>query len=559
VAPATELSPDGSHAFVETQSALAGELHTEGHGLATYEWTAEGGLHPVGVNNLGEPLSSCGAALAGEAPFLPFYPNVSQNGRRVFIESPDPQAKADGGKGFGCSQPSELYVRENGSTTTEISKAPAGAAECEPGVTECEATFVGASADGSRVFFVTRSQLTPDKATADPDLYEYNVERHALTRLSVGPPGYDDADVALPDSTGTGFSSDNAERSVIVSSDGSHVYFTGRGQLVPGVGATKASNESNDTVNLYAYAKGTISFIATIEPGTWSGISNAFPDPEAPLSVRVAQVTPDGSDLLFDTRTRLTGYDSEARGELYRYDAPTHTIACVSCNPSLAPPGGPLDPTFHTNFWDGPHGAVQQFGGLSNDGDTVFFASTDELLPAAANVLERTPRNPIYDIYEWHAGVLSLISSGTSASSDFLLGSSSSGSDVYFMSGPQLVPQDGESGAQIYDARLEGGFPASAAPAPCTSPETCRSVAATPPVTVSPATVSVSGPGNVTTVTGSESAPPTIVKKTETRSEKLKTALKACRRDKRKTKRVSCEKAAQKHYGPVVKRKVKKK
>jgi hypothetical protein len=154
--------------------------------------------------------------------------------------------------------------------------------------------------------------------------------------------------------------------------------------------------------------------------------------------------------------------------------------------------------------------------------------------------------------------VLSLISSGTSPSTDILLGASPSGADVFFMSGAQLVPQDTETSAQIYDAHLEGGFPAPPAPTPCTNPETCRSMVATPPVTINPATVSVSGSGNVATVTGSESPPPVIVKKTETRSEKLKKALKVCRRDKRKKKRESCEKVAQKHYGPVVKKKKKK-
>ena len=122
-------------------------------------------------------------------------------------------------------------MRENGATTVEISKAPASAAECEPGVKECEAFFAGASEDGSQVFFVTRSQLTSNTGNADPNLYEYNVETHTLKRISVGPPSYDDADLAL-------------EESVIVPSDGSHVYFTGRGQLVPGSGATKTTNES---------------------------------------------------------------------------------------------------------------------------------------------------------------------------------------------------------------------------------------------------------------------------------------------------------------------------
>jgi hypothetical protein len=554
-APSVELSADGSHVFFQTPTRLAGDTHSEGGQV--YEWTSTADLHPVGVNDHGDPVSTCGATFAGMPSSAISYPSVSENGKRVFFASPDPEKKFGGGSSNACAQPSELYVRENGAATVEISKAPAGAAECEAGVTECEASFVGATPDGSRVFFVTSTQLTPDKQNSDPDLYEYDLETQALTRLSAGPVGYDDADVALPATTGT-FLYENLQRSVIVSSDGSHVYFTGRGQLVPGAGATETTNEANDAVNLYMYASGAVSFIATIGPGTWDSDESAKPNAEAPLGIHVAEVTPDGSDLLFETDTRLTAYDSEGRGELYRYDAPTHTISCVSCNPSVTePPKGFLDPNLHTNFWGLESGPVQQFGGLSNDGSTVFFAAAEQLLPAASNAGLETEGNPIFDIYEWHDGVLSLISSGTSPSSDFLLGASLSGSDVFFMSGSQLVPQDSENSAQIYDARTEGGFSAPATPAPCASAATCRSIVATPPTTIPPATVSVSASGNVTTVTGSE-APPSAKPKVESPNEKLTKALKACKRDKAKARRKSCEKSAHRRYASKPKPKAKK-
>jgi hypothetical protein len=544
--PSAWLSGDGSHVFFQSPAKLAGDTHSGNRQL--YEWTAGGGLHPVGVNDLGDPVSPCGATLAGGIGVT--YPAVSRDGTRVFFQSPDPE-QGKGGEPV-CGQPSELYVRENGATTVEISKAPASAAECEPGVKECEAFFAGASEDGSDVFFVTRSQLTSNTGNIDPNLYEYNVETHTLKRISVGPPSYDDADLE----------GRTLAESVIVSSDGSHVYFTGRGQLVPGSGATKTTNESDSTVNLYMYDDGVISFIATIAGGVFPGNASGEGEhletpgtPSSPLNIQVAAVTPNGSALVFDSDSQLTAYDNEHQAELYRYDAADNNISCISCSATFfAPPSGPLDPDFHTNFWSYQGGTVQQFGGLSADGETVFFASTDELLPAAANVLLDSKENPIYDIYEWHHGTLSLLSSGTSPASDFLIGASPSGANVYFLSGSQFVPEDSEHTYQIWDARTEGGFPASA-PAQCESPETCRSMVATPPVTVTPATVNVSGTGNVTTVTGSEPPPPTIVKKSESRSEKLKKALKACRRDKAKAKRKSCERTARRKYGPKTKKK----
>jgi hypothetical protein len=568
--PFAQLSGDGSHVFFQTEAQLAGDTHIAGRQV--YEWTSAAGVRVVGVNDAGNPVSSCGAVLAGEKGTFPglSYPDVSQDSSRVLLQSPDPEGFGDlralstAGKITGaelaaeepvCKRPPELYMRENGSSTVEISKAPPGAGECEPGVTECEAAFVGATPDGSKVFFVTSSQLTPDKANTGLDLYEYNVETSVLKRLSVGPPGYDDAEVGEPYH---GVEVRERQELAIVSADGSHVYFTGFGQLVPGEGATAATNHADQTVNLYMYADGSVSFIATVGPGDQPDDNTRRGPPLAsPLGIDQAEVTPDGSDLVFDSDSQLTAYDNAGRSELYRYAAPSRTISCISCSPAFAAPNGPLDPVFHTSFADDPYGTVQQFGGLSDDGQTIFFASTDQLLPAATNVLAAEPESPVYDVYEWHDGVLSLISSGTSPSSDFLLGASPSGSDVFFVSADQLVPRDGEHSYEIYDAHVEGGFPAPATPAPCTSAETCRSMAATPPTTLSPATVSISSPGDEATVTESGTPPPQAKVKAESRSEKLSKALKACKKLKG-SKRKPCERTAHKNYGPASSKKGKK-
>jgi hypothetical protein len=447
------LSPDGTHAFLTTLAQLAGDTHTSGRQL--YEWTPSGGLRVFAVDDAGHPLSACGAVLGGIAEsglseLTDHGSNpVSQDGSRVFFTSPDPAG--------GCG-PGELYVRENDSTTVEISKAPSGAAECEPGLTECEATFLSATSGGSKVYFTTKTYLTPDKVSSAPALYEYEVATRALTLLSTPPPSLE-----------------------------------------------------------------------------------AHP-PES-------FITPDGSDLVFNSKAKLTSYENAGRSEIYRSDAPSATVSCVSCNPTGAPPDSPFVPSMGLS--EDIRGPLEDARAVSEDGSTIFFVSAEDLVPAASN------HQP--DVYEWHNGTISLLSSGTSAYPDFLLGMSASGSDVFFMTRDQLVPQDNDEGYDIYDARIGGGVTAPSAPAPCASAEACRSVVATPPTTITPASVNVSGPGNVATVTGSESPPRAIVQaKTDSRAEKLKTALKACRRDKATTKRKSCEKVAQRHYGPATKKKRKK-
>jgi hypothetical protein len=545
-----QLSADGSHVFLQTYPPLLSE---DTHGpinISTgepatrqvYEWTQAGGLRLAGVDSEGKATSPCGAAFAVSGE-LESGPEISADGSRVFFQSPDPLL------GHGSGSPpgecelgpvvegkklyvSDLYVRENGSTTIDISKPPLG-------VPDYGAQFVSATPDGSKVFFVSESALTPDKAHSGPgyaDLYEYDVETRVLTRISVG-----QEEASLTSISGL-------ERSTIVSADGSHMYFTALGRLVPGAGRTRAQNENNCKVsqtscteNLYLYANGRISFIANIVPGRSKGGT-----PRAPLFLSVAAVTPDGSDVVFESTSSLTAYDSEGHGELYRYDAASATISCVSCSPTGARAEGPegevylhaSPPTIESA--ETAATSNEQLGGLSSDGSTVFFAASRQLLPAAVNAA---------GVYEWRDGVLSLISTGKGLSTLSLLGASPSGSDVFFTTESQLVPQDGDNAQHIYDARVQGGFPAPSTPAPCASVATCRSMVATPPVPVAPASISVSGPGNVTSVTESQSPPATVKPKPLMRVQKLSKALKACKKDKSKSKRTKCEKEARKKYG----------
>lgn len=502
---AAHFNPDGSHTFFESQARLLpGDMHgpiDSRNGLPlsheVYEWTRGGGLRLAGVDSAGAQVSPCGAALAGTGG----RQDVSTDGSRLFFQSPDPASTVDvpgecrlgplevaAGGVITSTQlyVSDLYLREGDSTTTNISKPP-------PGVPDYGAEFIGATPDGSEVFFVTATALTPDKASSGPghgDLYRYDVETGALTRLSVGPPGYDDARISANSAL-----THASAYSALASADGSHVYFTAQGQLVPGKGASPATNQSDRTSNLYLWASGRVSFIATIGLTSLKrGTSFILP----PLRPLFAAVTPDGSDLVFNSVSQLTAYDNQGAGELYRYDAPTSAISCVSCSPTGSPPNSPWRPDFHSSFEGFQDTYALESGGLSADGSTVFFASADRLLPAAVNAAEPSLVNPIYNVYEWHGGQLSLISSGTSSSSDFLVGASASGEDVFFLSGEQLAPSDGDHAYDIYDARVGGGFPASAEPVSCDPlAGACQGPPTPTPATGAvPASQSFSGPGN---------------------------------------------------------------
>jgi hypothetical protein len=544
--PFAHISPDGHHVFFQTQApALEEEEHPEAEppheegSQQLYEWTASGGLRLAGVETDGEPTSPCGAALAGG--IVSYASDVSSNGSRVFFASPDPGMEASSTPPTNCRRGpvvegrpryvSDLYLRQNGSSTVEISKPPAGAADYG-------ASFVGETPDGSKAFFVSETALTPDKAGNGADLYEYDSETGVLRRLSVGT---EEADL-------TAFG-ERLGQAAIVSADGSHVYFTALGRLVPGAGRTLAENSGARTANLYLFARGRVTFIATVEHAEVKEDAGELGALGTPLRASHAAVTPDGSVLVFDSNSRLTAYDNEGRPELYRYDEAAATISCVSCSPTGLRPNGGNPTVFRTSFEEEPLAAAEQFGGLSEDGSTIFFASVDRLLPAALNAAEPDAENPVYDVYEWRDGVLSLISTGTSASSDFLIGASPSGSDVFFLTGEQLVSQDGDSAYDIYDARAGGGFAAPATPAPCTSADTCRAMIATPPVAVAPASIGFSGPGNAAAVAEGPAPSAGGASNPLTRAQKLARALRECARVP-KRKRAACRRRAAKRYGP---------
>jgi len=137
---------------------------------------------------------------------------------------------------------------------------------------------------------------------------------------------------------------------------------------------------------------------------------------------------------------------------------------------------------------------------LSADGSRLFFTSRDALLPGDTNGR--------YDVYEWEAdgsggchssadngGCLYLISSGRGASNSYFADASPSGNDAFFSTGDRLVGSDQDDYADLYDARVGGGFPEPPPPAPCEG-ESCRGEGSHAPAASGAGTAAFQGPGN---------------------------------------------------------------
>ncbi len=563
-------SEDFSHVVVEgTDHALvpAAEALDEGSS-ALYEWSG-GHVRLVDVENDGSPVSPCGGIL-GQGSLVNekstaggSHNAVSSNGSRVVFTAPDPTAE-----GAGCwnrhtapqENPPEVYMRLNGTTTVEISKPDPGVAD----PTLYPAVYVGASADDSKVFFMTETEVTKDDTGHAPELYEYDTEvpeGERIVRVSSGESGTAEGDVDFVPA---------------VSADGSTVYFTAYGQLVSGLPAL-----GPEEVYLYRYdtATRTTTYVTRIEsyaypqvpavdPNIWS--SAAFPEThghektgQVGLGVEAEwYTTADGGYLVFAAPKELTGYDSEAAPgdkrceyfnaayhsstynhcmEIYLYSSSGNSIVCVSCG---APGAQPVESALFARSWfESPAGLPPR--PVSEDGSYVFFDTSNALVP-------NTTDEKIH-VYEWHDGTISLISSAGDPGNAYFLGASADGSNVFFGTHAQLAPQDTDILSDVYDARIDGGF-VPITPSLCTGTG-CQGVPAAPPIFATPASVTFAGIGNF-----EPSAPvKTVTRKkgtaAHTRAEKLAKALRVCRP---KPKRKSCEAAARRRYGAKPKAKGKK-
>jgi hypothetical protein len=578
--------PALSHVLFAANAALTPEA-VDGSGLDQsnlYDAVA-GKLYLVNV--LPDGKTEPGAQFGIEEPesngdFSPNTSNViSANGSRIYWTAVE--IKVNGGQ-FE-SIPKALYVRVN---DTEP-QSPIEEGECVDPADACtlqvdakqggpgpsgDGRYWTASANGEEVFFTDEHKLTAGSTarTGEPDLYEYDLgapEEERLTDLSVVEHSGEHADV---------------QGVVGVSEDGSYLYFVADSVL-----ASNKNSEGAEPVpgedNLYLRHDGATTFIATLSgvDDSFGPSQNAGGDWNADPGHRTAAVTPDGHTLTFMSRAPLTGYDSHTSfysekekkleeqnlAEVFVYDVDTNRLTCASCDPGVAPVVPPPIRTiaettgsrgaylYGSFLPTGANAAGHEPRVISADGDRIFFNSFEPLVPDATNGwlnvyeweregTESTPGSgfsscPVTTPARSSGGCTFLISGASSDENSYLLDADATGENVFFVSRGDLLPADRGDDDVLYDARVDGYQPP--APAAC-SGTGCQGVPPAPPIFATPSSVTFNGIGNFPPPT------PTVVKpKVETKAEKLTKALKVCHKDKKKTKRVACEKQAQKHYG----------
>ncbi len=204
-----------------------------------------------------------------------------------------------------------------------------------------------------------------------------------------------------------------------------------------------------------------------------------------------AYVTPDGKHLAFMSVKPLTGYDNEdqttreADHEVFEYDAESASLVCASCDPSGARPlgsaflGAKLTERVSTPF--------HQPRSLSDAGSRLFFSSPDPLVPGLSGGGA--------NVFEYEHGGARLLSGMQGAGDALFLDASASGGDVLFATREQLAPTDTDELVDVYDARVGGGMPAPPMLAPCQG-GACQGPPDSPPSSPSPLSASFAGSGS---------------------------------------------------------------
>jgi hypothetical protein len=456
-------SADFSHVFFVAKGSLMPEA-SSAEGFNLYEWSAADGIRIVSVLPNGSVAPPTTGNGFGERRIL--------GGCSLGVNVTKNTISADGSRAYWTREINEtskiLYLRLNASETVQVDKAQGGGGPSGNG------RFRAASDDGSIAFFTAPGKLTAGSGAGA--LYRYDLEAEAGKRLSAITPGPAEAEV---------------QGVLGASEDGRRIYFTAGGVFAPGGELGKP--------NLYLWEEGTgLRFIATL-----AGVDSDDWQPE-PVH-QTARTSPSGSSLAFLSTVALTGYDNtdQATGEpdpeAFLYDAATDQISCASCNPTGTRPIGPAS----LPVWSRP---FQQPRYLSDDGRRLFFMSADALDLHDVNrrqdvysferigVGDCTAQLPTYSAAA--EGCIGLISPGAQSAPAVLVDASADGRDIFFGSSQRLVGQDVDENYDVYDARVDGGFPPpSPSPPPC-SGDSCRPPAI-PPAPSSPGSAEYAGPGNL--------------------------------------------------------------
>ena len=266
---------------------------------------------------------------------------------------------------------------------------------------------------------------------------------------------------------GGAFETASADGSVALFSKGEHLYrFVASSKavsdLTPGGELKGVLGTSSDASRVY--------FLTTDGLQLWNagGTTKVAPVADVsnyPPATGTARVSADGTRLAFLASAQIGDYENAGQPEVYLHTL-GQGLACVSCNPTGERPLGPA--SMPGAIRNGSSLRIYKPRNLVADGARLYFDSFDGLVPQDSN--------NDWDVYQWEAqgigtcttagGCVNLISNGRSEGGARFIDASTDGTDVFFTTDGSLVTSDPGS-VDLYDARVNGGFPAPPVAIPC--------------------------------------------------------------------------------------------
>ncbi len=475
---ASNVAVDGWPSFDHT---------TSGGGL--YEYSGTGRSEPILVGVTGAEkgstklVNTCGTEL-GSLGGHSSYNALSVSGEAVFF-TVEP---------CNGTEQAEVYERLHGALTS-----PGAAETIDVSASECTSgcggvsgkEFEGASEDGERVFFTSTQKLTDNAvdgtASGNATSSHSSGEGASCATIVPGAGGCNlyEYDAGAPVGERLVLVAGGEVQGVVgIAENGARVYYVSR-EEVPGAGINafgKGPAAGGDNLYVYDALDGRTAFVATLanepeldgEPYLWSKY----------FLVRPGEVAGSGGQfLLFASDTpHLTPDDAGPLEQLFEYDAETGELVRVSQGENgynengngvltgIEPEGAiaihnaPLgDGDFHTG---------SNLLNISVDGRTVAFETAGRLSERAT-----AAEQGCTSVYVFHAGgrlsegSVHLVSDGRdtqefkgfTCGAEFV-GMDEDGTNILFATADSLVAGDTDGGQRdIYDARIDGGFPAATA------------------------------------------------------------------------------------------------
>ena len=441
------VAPDGKSAL------FYGYSEFEGQPAGLVQWTESGGIEYVGYYPPEGEVQKTGLSTVSN----------QETGTREPLPADDALSKLYLTKGAAGTPSAPTYLRENGEVTpisvSQVTGDEGRVAKAEP----------NAVTEGGRYAFITTTQgpLTNDTPAA------------ALPRVLYR---YDSSDESL-DYVGYGGSGSTSMGVIQASPDGSTVAFVSTAALTPG-----SEPAPTNSMNLYVWRNGQLRHIFKADTGSDVG---AFWTARTKISLsrngRYLYFTDNSTSLAskYGTDTvSLACAEPKAPAvalpcdQAYVYDADANgglgTLECASCVEGVAS-GDSGDPSSSNSGFNRYNNHASQ--NVSTNG-RVFFTTFESFDPSDENGLE--------DVYEFHGGEHRLVSTAKEGQTSRFVDASHDGKTIFFTTTDAIVPQDTDKVLDLYMTREGAGFPYTppTETPPCLAIESCHG--AVPGVTAPP-------------------------------------------------------------------------